>query len=628
MAQAPAVPAQYSDLYASLNDYISSFEKSVDSQWNGSKSGVLFSAEVLSVNANSGLQLLKGTTRQNYPIELDRLKAAGAQSVSLSLSFPILYQPFYAANGDPQDYDAMLALLKQVAADVRSRGLKLIVESWSIFPGYYSSNSGFNVSNYYSTLSLDQFTAARAQNAITILKELQPDVLALGSEPDNEASLTGQQSLNTPQGYQSFLTNLLSQIQSAGVRTVPIAAGIGTWMNNGPAFLQSLLAAGVDIVDFHVYPVNFSYLTNLGAYTDTVKAAGKQVGIGEAWLLKERDSELSQGRVAGDNTFFSRDAWSFWAPLDQRFLKTISDFANWKGLTYLSPFWSRYFWSYVDYAQTQSNDPGQLTQTSMAAAYTQLTGKGFTPTGLAYQSFAGGPGLVSGASFSFAYPAPGSIITIFDSRIASNYTVASDLLNLPGLLGPISATITPSGGSPMQAGLYFVSAGQVNAVLPYGLPPGNATFALTVNGNTIAQTDLTIVAVAPAIFTVSQNGEGAPAALVVHTSGGAQQVETAFQCGSTAASCAPKPITVNAAGDQVTLELFGTGIRNRSSLSNVTATVGSAGVPVSYAGPQSQYAGFDQVNVTLPASLAGSGTVPVVLTVDGMMSNTVTVQIQ
>jgi uncharacterized protein (TIGR03437 family) len=47
-----------------------------------------------------------------------------------------------------------------------------------------------------------------------------------------------------------------------------------------------------------------------------------------------------------------------------------------------------------------------------------------------------------------------------------------------------------------------------------------------------------------------------------------------------------------------------------------------------YAGAQGGYAGLDQVNVQLPASLAGSGVVNVNLTVDGQTSNTLQVQIQ
>ena len=76
------------------------------------------------------------------------------------------------------------------------------------------------------------------------------------------------------------------------------------------------------------------------------------------------------------------------------------------------------------------------------------------------------------------------------------------------------------------------------------------------------------------------------------------------------------------------LNLYGTGIRGRSSLSGVTATVGGVPVAVLYAGAQSEYVGLDQVNITLPPSLAGMGDAEIRLTVDGQLANTVSVNLR
>ncbi len=56
----------------------------------------------------------------------------------------------------------------------------------------------------------------------------------------------------------------------------------------------------------------------------------------------------------------------------------------------------------------------------------------------------------------------------------------------------------------------------------------------------------------------------------------------------------------------------------------VSCKIGSTTLPVAYAGPQLQFVGEDQVNVPLPKSLRGAGTVAVLLTVDGQAANTVT----
>src|SRR5262249_26837745 len=88
------------------------------------------------------------------------------------------------------------------------------------------------------------------------------------------------------------------------------------------------------------------------------------------------------------------------------------------------------------------------------------------------------------------------------------------------------------------------------------------------------------------------------------------------------------PIDLGPAADQVFLILFGTGIRGRSGLSAVTATVDGERAAVSYAGPQGEFDGLDQVNVLLPRTLAGRGRVEVALGIDGWDANRVMVNIR
>jgi uncharacterized protein (TIGR03437 family) len=76
------------------------------------------------------------------------------------------------------------------------------------------------------------------------------------------------------------------------------------------------------------------------------------------------------------------------------------------------------------------------------------------------------------------------------------------------------------------------------------------------------------------------------------------------------------------------VSFYGTGIRNRSSLGNVTVTIHGVSIPALYAGPAPDYVGLDQVNVGLPLSLRGSGESNVALTVDGQTSNVVTINVR
>src|SRR5262249_54622792 len=87
------------------------------------------------------------------------------------------------------------------------------------------------------------------------------------------------------------------------------------------------------------------------------------------------------------------------------------------------------------------------------------------------------------------------------------------------------------------------------------------------------------------------------------------------------------PIDLGAPDDQVFLILFGSGLRGRSALSAVTATVGGTSSAVSYAGLQG-LGGVDQINLLLPASLAGWHGVDVKINVDGLGGKTVKVNVK
>ena len=75
------------------------------------------------------------------------------------------------------------------------------------------------------------------------------------------------------------------------------------------------------------------------------------------------------------------------------------------------------------------------------------------------------------------------------------------------------------------------------------------------------------------------------------------------------------------------LELYATGL-GKATAAAVQATIGNATATVQSAGPGGMWPGLDQVDVVIPLSLAGAGSVPVAITAGGLSSNTVNVTIQ
>jgi hypothetical protein len=98
--------------------------------------------------------------------------------------------------------------------------------------------------------------------------------------------------------------------------------------------------------------------------------------------------------------------------------------------------------------------------------------------------------------------------------------------------------------------------------------------------------------------------------------GGAQTVQSAFTTSSSGAIVA-NPIAVGTGGGNTYLVLFGTGIAGGgTALTSVTIN-GLPGIVI-YAGSAGAGSGVDQVNVLLPAKLAGAGYVNVQLTTEGV----------
>src|SRR5579862_7999103 len=129
-AQTPPVPSVYQDLYDSLTTQISGFETAVNTGWNGSSYPYLNAPQLEAADSDQFTQLL-GTNYYTGAVtdQLQELQALGANAVTVHINFPILYQPFYIATGNPAQYQQFVSFYQQLAQDVHARGMKLVVEA-------------------------------------------------------------------------------------------------------------------------------------------------------------------------------------------------------------------------------------------------------------------------------------------------------------------------------------------------------------------------------------------------------------------------------------------------------------------------------------------------------------------
>jgi len=223
--------------------------------------------------------------------------------------------------------------------------------------------------------------------------------------------------------------------------------------------------------------------------------------------------------------------------------------------------------------------------------------------------------------------APNSLGSIYGIGLAG-VTESAPGQSLPTHLGNIRLAVLDAAGVSRLAPLSYVSPTQINFEVPAGTQTGTATLAIESDSGGTQTATADVQAIAPGLFTANADGRGVAAATAMRIVAGSNlpMPVDVFRCGSTPGSCASVPIDVGI-DSPVYLSLYGSGIRG-AALTDISVNIGGKLVPVLYGGRQAVYEGLDQVNITLPPPLRGSGEVDLVVGVLGHSSNPVRINIQ
>jgi uncharacterized protein (TIGR03437 family) len=227
-------------------------------------------------------------------------------------------------------------------------------------------------------------------------------------------------------------------------------------------------------------------------------------------------------------------------------------------------------------------------------------------------------GVVSDATYT-APVAPGSIAAIFGNFPAGPYTI--DSLSLPTTLGGLSLQF--AGG--LLAPLFSASAGQVNAQIPWEMAGQSQTTITAIFGSQAgASQTVSLATFAPGIFSMNATGTGQGAILdanyrLVDSSNPAIAGSTIIQIYCTGlgpvtnqpATGAPSPFGPLA-----------------ETTTRPTVTIGGAPAAVQFSGLAPGNVGLYQVNALAPAGSSTGSAVPVVISIGGVQSNTVTIAVQ
>ena len=354
-AAPPPVPAEYQSLANELNTEMSQFEDSLSKLPNDGTHPATVAVELAYANGNVGETLLKPETMQLNLTLLDRLQAMGVKGVVVQISFPLL-DPSFPRNAE------YLQFYKDIVDEAHKRGIKVLVESGTIFAGTaYSS-----VQVDYSKYTTETFLQGRENQVLLIASQVEPDYLMIGNEPTTEEMLTHL--TISPEAWGNFLNDTMSKIDHSNIL---IGTGTGTW-EDPSYFDQAMQVKGTDFIDLHIYPMgnNAVLLDRALKYAQQARAAGKRVTISETWLYKAAASV--NGGYGNFSEIYDRDVYSFWQPLDERFIGDIIKLADLTHMDFVSFFWTRNFFAYLNYNTTDHNQSTQafnrqINQAGMAA---------------------------------------------------------------------------------------------------------------------------------------------------------------------------------------------------------------------------------------------------------------------
>lgn len=254
--------------------------------------------------------------------------------------------------------------------------MKLDIESAVVFAG--TEFSTIEVS--FAGLTFEQYKAAKSQMIASIIKDLQPDYLNIGAEPDTMASLLGIKELNDPIKYTEYVNYLLKNMDRGSTK---IIAGAGTWSNLN--IITSLASStSIDCLAIHIYPVVGECLSNAVKIADIAARNKKGLVLDECWLYKV--DKFPTSGVAAATEIFRRDSFSFWSPLDKQFLAEMVKYARLYNVEFISPFWTNLFFGSLDY----SKESAGLSYTDIAARTNNIAARNiasdkFSATGESYR---------------------------------------------------------------------------------------------------------------------------------------------------------------------------------------------------------------------------------------------------
>jgi len=337
-----SVPPAYQDMYTTLGQILDGFNQTLIGIPPVPGHEVTYATELLPADSNIGARLLSPQAMQGVINFLNAIQKLGIDGVTIDISFPVLVPTF-------PNYGQYLSFYENVVQQVRSRGMKIDIESETPLLVGYPGLSLASVS--YSNLTYDAYVSEDRAMLQTIITDLRPDYLNIGTETDTLQMLLPYPEINTPTGWGTYITSLLTGLNKSSTK---VDVGIGSW--DPISYLYATLNdSAIDAIDVHIYPVYDNYLSILTQIGKLSEEYNKPIVIDEMWLHK---SIMNEGHnFAADAKISARNLYAFWIPLDEEFFQVMSKYSQVYDVAYISPFEATNLFAYLNYTYNSANVP-------------------------------------------------------------------------------------------------------------------------------------------------------------------------------------------------------------------------------------------------------------------------------
>lgn len=365
------VPESYRALYAELESDLSLLNPLFQNLWDAKTAATAFGVELpAAVGHRAGRPGAEALP--SAALTLDRLQALGVKIVCLNIPYPVLARDF------PQT-PAYRDFYRGLAGEIRRRGFLLVV-GIGVMPREPEEST---LPKGATGLNRARFNTGLREMAEAVIADLSPDFLTVLCEPEAVAQTTG-----LPFSPSEYAATVRYVVQGLDAGAVKLGAGSGTWIA-----LDYLKALGAILelhyLDLHIRPVRYGFAAERVAQAaDVARSRGKKISIGAAWLQKESSREF--GRL-GRSEALAREVYSFWQPLDRRFVETVVGIAHDIEAEFCVFSRAELLFAVIEHTEDAGRlPPAQLLQRMEARAAARIAAGALTPVGERLRDLIGG----------------------------------------------------------------------------------------------------------------------------------------------------------------------------------------------------------------------------------------------